>query len=121
MKPLTNVPFSDMRKRRKAINLTTQKAVLLGEMKSPLSSFLRQRQGRKERMATLMAELGKTTPSYRLVSDLSEVTGLGDTVLPLLAALKKQGLVEQRWLETERGPQLAYRLVRNEPRQTTAS
>jgi Transcriptional regulator PadR-like family len=69
---------------------------------------------RAERMNTLLSELARDTTSltsYKLVSELTVTTGLNDTALPLLADLKRRGLVEQEWLNTENGPKLAYRLT----------
>jgi DNA-binding PadR family transcriptional regulator len=92
--------------------LERKKPVLLEQMSEKLKGmFTPKRQQRAKRMASLMAELAKNTTAYRFVNDLSETTHLGDTVLPLLADLKKRALVEQQWLETKNGPQLAYRLT----------
>lgn len=92
--------------------LESKKPVLLEQMLEKLKElFTPQRQQRAKRMDSLMVELAKNTTVYKLVNDLSETTQLGDTVLPLLADLKKRGLVEQQWLETRDGPQLAYRLT----------
>jgi Transcriptional regulator PadR-like family len=92
--------------------LEGKKPVLLEQMSENLKGlFTPQRQQRAKRMASLMAQLAKSTTVYTSVNDLSETTKLGDTVLPLLADLKKRGLVEQQWLETKSGPQLAYRLT----------
>ncbi len=105
-------------------SLAHKKPVLLKRMLDILKHiFTPQSQQRAKRMASLIAELAKdnelaknnerakNNKTYRLVNDLAETTGLGETVLPLLADLKKRGLVEQKWFETKSGPQLAYCLT----------
>jgi Transcriptional regulator PadR-like family len=84
---------------------------LLGTLKQVFAPWNNQR---AERINTLLSELARDTTSltsYKLVSELTVTTGLNDTALPLLADLKRRGLVEQEWLTTESGPKLAYRLT----------
>jgi len=67
---------------------------------------------RAERMTRLLRALRTESAGACLsTEELADTTGLGDTVLPLLAALERRGWLEHAWVAREGGPLLHYRIT----------
>jgi hypothetical protein len=65
---------------------------------------------RAERVSALVSVLQRTPDRYRSPGDLGSATGLGASVLPLLADLSRQRHVEHVWTDEAGVLTLAYRL-----------
>ncbi len=62
-------------------------------------------------MARLLALLAEEPDVYKTVADLTQLSGLGNVVYPLLANLSRQGLVEHRWAAVGEETRLVYKLT----------
>ena len=66
---------------------------------------------RERRMSLLLEHLDRHADADLSASAIGDITGLGDGVLPLLADLAREGLVEHSWQDMDGRRRLCYRIT----------
>lgn len=66
---------------------------------------------RETRMSVLLDHLRRHADTEMSAADIGDATGLGDTALPLLADLARNGLVRHSWRDVRGRRCLCYRIT----------